>query len=487
MSERSRPVSRYYPKSFLKLLLLGFAVVLLPTLVAFYGATTFVERLAKQSQRAVTEAAVMARAGRVLVDQTTAMERSARQYVIMRDPSLRELYRHTRDEFDKTVSRLMNLPLDPPQQQQLREIAARVKTIDSLLEGGPPRPPQANAMTAEFVALGDLADAVLAQSNQVIDREIVHMQRTTDEAQQILFWQILATLPLGVLIALAFTFLIARPIRQIDSAIRQLGRAEFSEEIIVDGPDDLSYLGRQLDWLRRRLVELEEQKDRFLRGVSHELKTPLTALHEGIALLNDGIGGNLNARQLEILGIMRANSAKLQRQIEDLLSFQRAQFGGEALTLETIDAASLARRAADEQRVPALAREVSIVPRLESVALLCNPENIRLVLENLLVNAVKFSPRGGVVTLDLQRHAEQLWIDVADQGPGIEAADRDRVFEWFYQGRTAPDSAVKGSGLGLAIAREIAQAHGGSIVVVDQPQPGARFRVQLPLIQVKPA
>lgn len=487
MSPRSRSGSRYYPKSFLKLLLLGFAVVLLPTLIAFYGATTYVERLTTQSQSAVTQAAQIARASRVLVDQATAMERSARQYVILGDPSLRDLHRHTRQEFDKAVARLAGLPLDPPLQQQLRDIGARVEAIDAMLDDAPLKPAQAQALTAGFVALGELADSVQAKSSALIDREVIHMQRTTDEAQQILFWQILATLPLGVLIALAFTFLIARPIQQIDTAIRQLGRADFSAEITVDGPDDLSYLGRQLDWLRSRLVELEQQKDRFLRGVSHELKTPLTALHEGIGLLSEGIGGNLSARQLEILAIMRANSAKLQNQIEELLDFQRVQFGGEALALETVDAALLAQRAADEQRVPALAREVSIVPRLESVTVQCDPENIHLVLENLLVNAVKYSPRGGVVTLELQRHAREVWFDVADQGPGIAEEDRDRVFEWFYQGRPAPDSAVKGSGLGLAIAQEIAQAHGGSIALVEQPAPGARFRIQLPITQERQA
>ena len=338
-------------------------------------------------------------------------------------------------------------------------------------------------MVAEFVALADLADGVLAKSNELIDRGVARMQHTTGDAQKILLWQILATLPLGILTALAFTFLIARPIRQIDVAIRQLGSANFSNEISVDGPADLSYLGRQLDWLRRRLIALEEQKERFLRGISHELKTPLTALHEGIGLLGEGIGGMLTGRQREILAIMRANSAKLQHQIEDLLDFQRAQFGGENLQIETVDAAGLAQLAVDDQRIPALARGVNIVPRLQSVSLRCDPERVKLILENLLINAVKFSPRGGVVTLQMQRQDDEAWIDVTDQGPGIDPEDRERVFEWFFQGRANPDSALKGTGLGLAIAQEIAMAHGGKIVLVDRPGPGAQFRVQLPIAQ----
>ena len=483
MPDHPRAVSRYYPRSFLKLLLLGFTLVLLPPLAAFYGASSFVDRLATQGERAVSDAAQIARGSRTLVDQTTAMERSSRQYVILRDPALRESYQRSRDAFRGTLSDLSRLPLDPPQQAQLSEIATHAARIDELMSSGRPRPEQAKRMVAEFVALSDLSDAVLAQSSAVIDREIRHMQHTTEDAQKILFRQVLATLPLGILIALAFTFLIARPIRQIDSAIRQLGSADFSREISVDGPEDLGYLGRQLDWLRRRLVALEEQKERFLRGVSHELKTPLTALHEGIALLGEDVGGMLTVRQREIVAIMRANSARLQHQIEDLLDFQRAQFGGENLQIETVDGAALAQLAIDDQRIPALARGVSIVPRLEPVSLRCDPERLKLILENLLVNAVKFSPRGGVVMLQLECHDDEAWFEVADQGPGIPAGDRERVFEWFYQGRSAPGAAVKGTGLGLAIAQEIANAHGGRIALVDHPGPGARFRLQLPLAQ----
>lgn len=483
MNRPARPASRYYPKSFLKLLLLGFFLVLLPPLIAFYGATTYVEHLASQGQRAVYDAAQVARGSRILVEQVTAMERSARQFVILRDPGLLDAYRRAHADFGKAVQALSALPLEPAQQQHLGEMQKHVGAIDALLGSAPARADQAKSLAAAFVALSDSADSVLANSNDLIEREIVRMRSTTDDAQRILVWQMLATLPLGVLLALAFSFLIARPVRQIDLAIRQLGGADFSAEIHVDGPDDLSYLGRQLDWLRRRLIALEEQKSRFVRGVSHELKTPLTALHEGIGLLNDGVAGALNGKQAEILAILRSSTATLQRRIEDLLDYQRAQFGGQAMKLETVDLAALARSATAEQTIPALARQVKIDTRIEARELHCDPEKIRLVLENLLVNAVKFSPRGGTVTVDLNGDADEVQIEVSDQGPGIPPADRERVFDWFYQGRNAPDSAVKGSGLGLAIAQEIVQAHGGSIAVVEQAEPGARFRVRLPAMQ----
>src|ERR687896_776041 len=137
----------------------------------------------------------------------------------------------------------------------------------------------------------------------------------------------------------------ARPIGEIDAAIRQLGGADFSRPIAVRGPEDLRYLGRRLDWLRRRLEEFETQKNRFLRHVSHELKTPLTALREGAELLNDQVAGPLAPPQRQVVGIMRDNSVKLQRLIEELLDYQRALHAVASLEVRPISPESLVHEA----------------------------------------------------------------------------------------------------------------------------------------------
>src|SRR5205814_7781267 len=137
-------------------------------------------------------------------------------------------------------------------------------------------------------------------------------------------------------IALALTRYIARPISEIDAAIRQLGGADFSRPIAVRGPEDLRYLGRRLDWLRRRLDEFETQKNRFLRHVSHELKTPLTALREGTELLHDQVAGPLAPPQRQVVSIMRDNSIKLQRLIEELLDYQRALHAAASLEMQPV-------------------------------------------------------------------------------------------------------------------------------------------------------
>ena len=122
-----------------------------------------------------------------------------------------------------------------------------------------------------------------------------------------------------------FATLIARPIRQLDLAIRQMGSADFTHAIKVTGPQDLRYVGQRLEWLRGRLSELEQQQAQFLRHVSHELKTPLTAVREGAELLRDDVGGKLTPEQRDIVRIVRDNTLSLQQLIEDLLAYQQTR------------------------------------------------------------------------------------------------------------------------------------------------------------------
>src|SRR6266576_1388037 len=241
---------RYYPRSFLSLLLLAFALVAAPLIVAFYNAAVYVEQLAGQSQTAVSQAAQASRGSRLLVEQTTALERVVRQYLILDDEELLKDYARLRGNFKANTSELSLQPLDEP------------RLYDQLL-GKPKTAAEKKALVEGYLVLSGLARDVLNTSNALIDREVESMRRTGARAQRILWLQLAATIPLGILLAVGVTLLIARPIRQLDQAIRRLGAGEFEGDIQVGGPADLKYLGSRLDWLRQRLIELEQQKRLF--------------------------------------------------------------------------------------------------------------------------------------------------------------------------------------------------------------------------------
>ena len=161
------------------------------------------------------------------------------------------------------------------------------------------------------------------------------------------------TAAIALALAILFAVLIARPIRQLDQAIRRMGTADFGHRIEVNGPQDLRYLGQRLEWLRSRLSDLEAQQNRFLRHVSHELKTPLTAVREGAELLRDDVGGKLSPEQRDIVRIVRDNTLSLQKLIEDLLKYHQAR-AAEPATLGPVPVADVVRRVLREQKLAAV-------------------------------------------------------------------------------------------------------------------------------------
>jgi two-component system sensor histidine kinase GlrK len=309
---------------------------------------------------------------------------------------------------------------------------------------------------------------------------VERLRASADDAQRGVMLLLIFSTAVALTIALALTRYIARPIAAIDNAIRQLGGADFSRPISVRGPEDLRYLGRRLDWLRRRLEEFETQKNRFLRHVSHELKTPLTALREGAELLNDEVAGPLRPAQRQVVSIMRDNSVKLQRLIEELLDYQRALHAAASLEVKPVVLDALVAEAAHAHELAAQSKGLRLAIDAQSATLEADPEKLRSIVDNLISNAVKFTPPGGTITVRARVQSGEAMIDVIDSGPGVPAEERESIFNLFVRGRGKGDgSRIKGSGLGLAIARELAEAHGGHIDVVPEGG-GGHFRVTLP-------
>ena len=473
----------YYPRSFLKFILLGFLLVSLPLLYALVELIVSLDRLGTQGQQAVLQAAQAGRASRQLYEQATTLERLVRQHLILEDPQLVEDYGRLRQDFRATAQQLQQLPLDRPQLTQLESITDGESHLYAQLKS-PQRSAAGNAKLAEgYAGLAEGAQAMLTASSRLTEREIERLQETAAEGRKTWGYLALAAGAIALALAILFSVLIARPIRQLDQAIRQMATADFTHAIEVNGPQDMRYLGQRLEWLRSRLHDLEQQQTRFLRHVSHELKTPLTAVREGVELLRDRVGGALSAEQQDIVRIVRENTLSLQKLIEDLLTYHQTR-NMEPQTLGPVALGDIVRVVLREHKLAALARLVTFDSKLRPAIVVGDSPKMRAIVDNLLSNAIKYSPRSGVVRVDLSILKQFAVLDVIDQGPGIDPADRPRIFDSFYQGKTAPGGRIKGSGLGLAIAQEYALAHGGRVELVDRTDGGrgAHFRLWIPVV-----
>jgi two-component system sensor histidine kinase GlrK len=297
------------------------------------------------------------------------------------------------------------------------------------------------------------------------------------------FWQMLAMIPAALLMIAGFTYMLARPIRDLDAAINRLGEGKLAKRIRVSGPRDIEKLGEQLDWLRQRLISLEDQKTRFFQHVSHELKTPLTALREGSDLLGDEVAGKLNDEQREIARILKHNSLTMERLIQDLLTYSQTQSADRldrkvAFESRPLQLKHLLDEVVDAQKIAIVARALTVQRDFEPASSHGNAEKLRVVMDNLLSNAIKYSPPGGTILLKLSKDKETAVIDVIDNGPGVALEDLEKIFEPFYRGKGAAVSGAKGTGLGLAIVRDYVDMHQGTVAAL--PGAGGHFRVVLP-------
>jgi signal transduction histidine kinase len=231
-----------------------------------------------------------------------------------------------------------------------------------------------------------------------------------------------------------------------------------------------------------RLLELDRLKDEFLALVSHELRTPLTSIVGYVEYLVDGKVGELSEEQQGVLQVIERNAQRLTRLVSDLLLVAQVEAGKLALEETPVDLVTIASQCVEAARPAAERKAIELTFVAGAVPVLrADPARLAQLLDNLLANAVKFTPAGGRVDLSVGADVGVATVEVADTGPGIPAEEQERLFERFYRTEHATRDAVPGSGLGLAIAKALAEAHGGALKVDSEVGRGAVFRVELPL------
>jgi two-component system, NtrC family, sensor histidine kinase GlrK len=468
------------PKSLNGFLLLGLSVLAGPLLFAILNATVQMRRLADSSQRLVVDSVQTTRLSQDLYAQIALLERSARLYQVLSDASVLAAFRLHDDQLSATVGALLGQLRAADAHAQLSRLSDQQSQIRNLVLNGSTLQSEPAQLAAAFVALGDLASGAAGLSNQQIDTDLGALQRQSDQARRELFLESALLLPLVLIAVLLFALRLSRPLRQIDRAIDELGRGNFSRAIAVRGPVDLERLGTQLEWLRLRLLELAHERNRFLRHMSHELKTPLANIREGTELLMDGTVGELNTGQREVNTILRENGVKLQRLIENLLGFSAWQSNSTGLEVSEFRLRPVVKQVLENQQLTLVSQRVRLDVQIDDLTLAADRGKIRLILENLLSNAIKYSPREGVITLRALADGESLILEVADSGPGVPPEERGHIFEAFYTGR-APSGHVPGTGIGLSVVNEFVNVHRGSVQLVDGEFSGAHFRIRMPL------
>jgi two-component system sensor histidine kinase GlrK len=471
----------YRPRSLNGLILVGFGLVGLPLLIAVVWALVNLDRLAEQSEQLVFTGVRAAQDNRLLEEHIGSLERVARQYQVLGNTDSLQLLHEDLDTVIAHLERMAPLSENANATALATSIGAGARRIVRTLESENLSEDDEAQAIAEFALLRGRVDNLTTTLTLYVETQLSDLQESTRRAQRISAWQVAALVPGTLILVLFFILLVARPIRQIDGAISQLGQSGFSKPIKVEGPTDLERLGRQLEWLRQRLLELAQEKNKFLRHMSHELKTPLANIREGTELLLDGTVGDLDKPQREVTDILRVNGLKLQQLIENLLSFSAWQTKTEVLTLSDFPIRALVISVAKAQRLALKAAHIQLKLEVEDIIVNADRDKIRTVLDNLLSNAVKFTPKGGYITVRAYATPSSFVLEFGDTGPGIPDEESPRIFEAFFQGQTEQGGQVAGTGIGLSVVLECIQAHEGSVeLVASEEFSGAHFRIDIP-------
>jgi signal transduction histidine kinase len=220
----------------------------------------------------------------------------------------------------------------------------------------------------------------------------------------------------------------------------------------------------------------------FVSAVSHEFRTPLTSMRHLTELLEGGVVSSEDRKQ-KFYGVLAHETRRLHRLVESLLNFGRMEAGKLEYQFEELDAVALVREVAAEFQSESDGRSCSIelaLPEAQALMIRGDRDALSRALWNLLDNAVKYSPAGSLVQVELAREGSRAAIRVKDRGMGIPSAEQKEIFKKFVRGSTSRDSSAKGTGIGLAMVQHIVDAHKGTVGVESWPGEGSIFTILLP-------
>ena len=471
------------PRSILQLMLLGLITVVAPLCVAIFYTVETLDELAHQNQFANQQTISLTRSSQLFESSLLDLERRARQYLALGDNDLLDLFVHERDQLLTTL-RQIESTLSDVQSNAGSSMRGTSRQLYDTLQKVPKSGNDIAKALALFEQLADGSAAFQGLVKNYVDQRLDELGRHADDIQQSLILMVALLAVLTFSFSLLLIHWINTPIKELKRQIRRLGSGDMSQEIRISGPAEVQMLGLQLEWLRTRLDELEKEKLQFLRHMSHELKTPLASLREGADLLAEGVAGELLEKQQEVVDIIQANSRELQRLIENLLDYNqlihRQHLLREPLALKSVWQELIA---AHQITIERKSLQVSLDGDVEQWSV--DEKKFTAVLDNLMSNAVNYSPVQGRINIHWQVDQDTLRMDVANSGEMIPDVDKDKIFEPFYQGTNRRHGPIKGSGIGLSVARECMQAHGGSLSLVAHPVLAVCFRLQCPNMEKK--
>jgi len=450
-----------------------------PLLIALVWSAAVLHRFGERNENLANEGLLMGALSADLRNDVENLERRLRQYIVLHDPALAGVVEGRLRQSEQTLAALVRASSDADFDRRLDDTRVRLTAVEQDWHSAG-NDLELEAVAAKVMVLGEQVQALVDQGRGQIEQQLGRLRSTAVAAQRVILIAVLALIPITAGLAYGFSVLITRPLRRMNHAISSLGHSRYEEPVQIAYPHEMHRLGQRLDWLRLRLAALELDKERFLRHVSHELKTPLASLQEGASLMLEGHLGTLSSKQEEVARILAEATQELSGLIGNLLAYSEWQRGNRNPEISCVDVRSLLDEVCQSQKLSLERRHLELQVDTELAEIGGQRSALKTAAENLLSNAIKHAPEHSRIELDLRRCGDYCELSVRDYGSGVPEHERERIFEPFVRGAETEEAGIRGTGVGLSIVREAVRAHGGTVEVEDA-FPGARFRMRWPM------
>lgn len=469
---------------------------MLPLIIAITYAVWEMSSQARAQQRLVMDQAQISHLSVSSQELSKEIERAARQYQLLKDPSLLEILQIKQHQLLEGLSKIKTRLPEFENDEVVSTIAAISNSIHDTSRAN--EATQAQDLELLYTKLKKNNSDLSAKLTDSIQTSLAHAEQELNNV----LWRVLITgllaLPASLFLLGASSLIVSKSIRRLSLAIHHLGERRWDKEISIDGPSDLIELGHRLEWMRHQLLTAEQQKSQFTQHITHELKSPLAAIMDAQALLADQIPGSINDQQKAVLSILRTQAENLQELIQQLLNFNTISHGVDAHK-DQIDLHFLCQKLITRYRsfLPEAAIQISYKDKADTVV--GNNQLVEMILSNLLSNAIHFSHSGGNVRVhwgycNIDKHGRAInisddvassacshwWLQVGDDGPGIAVEEQEAIFRPFYQGKNKRHGSLKGSGIGLAIVKACAKQAKASLILNSREGEGTEFTLCFP-------
>jgi two-component system sensor histidine kinase GlrK len=483
-SRRIHPYHLFRIGSIFQWILVIFFVVTLPLILALLYSNQSIQDYTDQSNKTLFQTLEISKNAQSLFDELLIMYRSIRQYQVLEDKDIFTVFQAHHQRFVNISNQTNNYYLSDEFRNSLDKLMkSEAKLYAKILFK--------KDLLLEKISLDDIkgymelrtvAKLLVDKGNQQTQKETALLSKLAVRLNKQVTYATLVSVILAFVLGLLLLSLINRPIKHIERAIRKLGNAELDDRIYIEGPRDLREIGTHLDWLRQKLNQLENSRQFFIKTISHELKTPLATLMEGADLLQEQVVGEINAEQLKIIRLLQIANIRLNSLVENLLEYQKVTYTEAKMNYSQVDLNQIIVQICEDNQLLLDSKGLTVAFNEEPVIISVDREKIRIIVSNLFSNALKFSPNGGQINIQLQIENNELYMLIADQGEGVSKGQLEHLFTEFYKQTTPENWKIRGSGLGLSLVKDYVLAHHGKIKLLapDTGYSGARFLVIIP-------